>query len=92
MRSREPRFLAIMLPALRPTALETIPNPLKSQPQIGRMRLARVMHLTEQIDARREATMRSLAILAAAAVMVASPAIASAAPPCPPEVKEAKAC
>jgi hypothetical protein len=34
--------------------------------------------------------MRPLAILAAAAVMVASPAIASAAPPCPPEVKEAK--
>ena len=35
--------------------------------------------------------MRSLAILAAAAVMVASPAITSAVSPCPPEVKEAKA-
>jgi hypothetical protein len=35
--------------------------------------------------------MRSLAMLAAAAVMVASAAITSAASPCPPEVKEAKA-
>jgi hypothetical protein len=35
--------------------------------------------------------MRSLAMLAAAAVMLASPAITSAASPCPPEVKEAKA-
>ena len=35
--------------------------------------------------------MRSLAMLAAAAVMVASPAITSAASPCPPEVQEAKA-
>jgi len=34
--------------------------------------------------------MRSLALLAAAAVMVASPVIASAALPCPPEVKEAR--
>ncbi len=34
--------------------------------------------------------MRSLAMLTAAAVMVASPAIASAASPCPPEVKEAR--
>ena len=34
--------------------------------------------------------MRSLAMLAAAAVMVASPAIGSAASPCPPEVKEAR--
>jgi len=33
---------------------------------------------------------RSLVLLAAAAVMVASPVIASAASPCPPEVKEAR--
>jgi hypothetical protein len=38
-----------------------------------------------------EAKMRSLAMLAAAVVMAASPAITSATPPCPPEVKEAKA-
>ena len=34
--------------------------------------------------------MRSVAVLAAAAFMIASPAIASAASPCPPEVKEAR--
>ena len=34
--------------------------------------------------------MRSVAMLAAAAFMIASPAIASAASPCPPEVKEAR--
>jgi hypothetical protein len=35
--------------------------------------------------------MRYLVVLAAAAVMLVSPAITSAAAPCPPEVKEAKA-
>jgi hypothetical protein len=35
--------------------------------------------------------MRSLATLAVAAAVVASPAVASAATPCPPEVKEARA-
>jgi hypothetical protein len=34
--------------------------------------------------------MRSVAMLAAAAFIIASPAIASAASPCPPEVKEAR--
>jgi hypothetical protein len=35
--------------------------------------------------------MRSYAILAAAALIVAAPAVGSAAPQCPPDVKDAKA-
>ena len=49
------------------------------------------MHRAQRTETRTEATMRSLAMLAAAAVMVVSPAITSAASSCPPKVQEAKA-